>query len=128
MIIRTIKSAGDYAQISKAALEDNRISFKAKGLLCYLLSKSDEWTAVHAHLKTVGPDGADSTRSAMKELIDHGYLRQINITRPTGKFFDSWESIVFENPALSEGIENKALMSRQSFDWLVESRVERTSP
>ena len=72
MIIRT-PNRNRYTIISKVPLEDGRLSWKARGLLSYLLSKPDNWTVVVAHLVKEAPDGRDSVRAGLRELEDAGY-------------------------------------------------------
>src|SRR5690606_4941332 len=54
--------------------EDSGLSFKALGLLVYLLSKPDHWTVSREHLATTHTDGVDSIRSGLRELRSAGYV------------------------------------------------------
>ena len=74
-ILRIQKRENPYAQIDKAALEDNRLSWRARGILAYLLSKPDNW---HIHVFDIvnhGPEGRDAVQHALKELEQFGYAR-----------------------------------------------------
>lgn len=62
-----------FAQIDTEGLEDQRLSFKAKGVWTYLMSRTDDWTTRVQHLSTVSRDGEKAVRSALDELIKHGY-------------------------------------------------------
>ena len=42
MLDRKRKKNG-FTQVSNAMLEDTRLSWRAKGLLCYMLSRPDNW-------------------------------------------------------------------------------------
>ncbi len=42
-IVRVNKRSNPYVVIDKTALNDDRLSWKAKGVLCYLLSLPDDW-------------------------------------------------------------------------------------
>ena len=72
--ITRVKKEKDFVQIDKFPLQDDRLSWRAKGLLDYMLSMPDDWqfyvNELHKHAK----DGKDSTRSALKELEEFGYL------------------------------------------------------
>jgi hypothetical protein len=72
--ITRVKKERDFVQIDKFPLQDDRLSWRAKGLLAYMLSMPDDWqfyvNELHKHAK----DGKDSTRSALKELESCGYL------------------------------------------------------
>lgn len=84
MIYRTDKKTDYYTRISKSVLEDDRLSFKEKGILAYLLSKPDNWNAYISQLKTVGPDGRTSISNAVKNLEIYGYLKRQEV-RENGK-------------------------------------------
>ena len=96
MIIRT-PNRNRYTIISKVPLEDGRLSWKARGLLSYLLSKPDNWTVVVAHLVKEAPDGRDSVRAGLRELEDAGYIRRTKKQGHDGQF-DGVETEVFEEP------------------------------
>ncbi len=74
-----------YALVSKECLDDSRLSWKARGLLAYLLGKPDTWEVVSEHLKKQASDGARSLRSGLLELQFFGYLEKF-IEKDKGKF------------------------------------------
>ncbi|AWY05308.1 helix-turn-helix DNA binding domain protein [Microbacterium phage Cinna] len=75
MSIRRGPSPADrFAQIANAALRDKRLSWKARGLLAYLLSHREGWRTSVARLEREAPDGRDSVRAGLNELIEHGYV------------------------------------------------------
>jgi hypothetical protein len=86
-----------YAQISNDMLNDPELSFKAKGLLSYLLAQSDEWEVYQSQLAELGPDGEASVRSGLKELREQGYLERNRLHADDGTF-DGYEYIVYEYP------------------------------
>lgn len=63
-----------YAMIDRQALENPATSWKAKGLLAYLLSRPDDWQVILADLVKRSTDGEHATRSAVNELIEQGHL------------------------------------------------------
>jgi len=72
-IVRVQKNS-NYSVISNVHLQDESLSWKAKGILSYLLSKPDNWQVYVAHLKNQSTDGRDATASGIRELIDAGYI------------------------------------------------------
>ena len=72
--------------MNKDLLKDARISWKAKGLYCYLstVKKSEKITI--AKLVKVSKDGSDSVRSALKELVKAGYLSTGRKKKKKGQF------------------------------------------
>jgi uncharacterized phage protein (TIGR02220 family) len=92
-----------YVILDTTALNDARLSFRAKGLHTYLMAKPDDWQIFIQQLEHASAkDGRDAVRAALKELIDAGYLkRKRQQDSKTGKMA-GWESTVYETPALAE--------------------------
>lgn len=75
-VFRVKKHQKNYVVINKVALENPNLSFKAKGLWAYCMSRHDDWEFHIAHLKTVSKEGEDAIYSAIKELISEGYAEK----------------------------------------------------
>jgi hypothetical protein len=84
--IKRVKRETPFVQIDKRALQDESLSWKAKGLLAYLLSLPDDWQIYINELKNHATDGRDSTATALKELISAGYITRNYAEREEGKF------------------------------------------
>ncbi len=95
MIVRS-KRSESFTIISNAVLANESISFRAKGVLVYLLGKPDDWQVSERHLATVGNDGVTAIRAALKELELAGYIQRRRKQGPNGRF--EWESVVFDEP------------------------------
>lgn len=108
MIIRVKKRDAPYAIIDKRPLDDVRLSWKAKGLLAYLLSKPDNWRPILEELAKASKDSIDSVRSGLKELERAGYLVRKMIRDNRGKIA-GWEHIVYESPLEYPDTENPQL-------------------
>ena len=74
MSIYRIQRSTRYTHIPNAALEDSRLSFRARGILAYLLSKPDDWRCRSEQLAAASTDGRFAVRSALAELEAAGYL------------------------------------------------------
>ena len=99
MIIRT-PGRERYVIISKIPLEDSRLSWKARGLLSYLLSKPDNWTVIVKYLISQAPDGRASVMAGLHELREAGYLLSSKKRTEDGNFDGTdWE--IFEEPTVS---------------------------
>lgn len=97
-IIRVEKNKKNpYVMIDKRFFEDERLSWKAKGLLGYLLSRPDNWKVKIYDLINRSTDGRDSVYSGLKELEKFGYLENSPIRDEKGKIV-YWEKIVHEYP------------------------------
>lgn len=83
-----------YTTLDNALLNDERLSFKARGLLAWLLSKPNDWTVNSEFIATVGPDGRDAIRTGLKELEAAGYIRRTKTRAADGTFVT--ECVIYE--------------------------------
>ena len=86
MAIRRAKRDSNFTMISNVGLKDNRLSFKAKGLLSYMLSLPDDWIFYESEIVNHATDGKQSVRTGMKELEKFGYLVKEQKRNSKGKF------------------------------------------
>lgn len=68
------KKERDYTVINNTVLKDERLSWKAKGVFCYLLSLPEDWVIYQSELLKHSTDGRESLRNAINELEEYGYL------------------------------------------------------
>ena len=62
-----------FSIVDNKVIEDKRLSFKARGLLIYMLSKPDDWKFFTGELvKRSSKDGLSSIRTALKEIESAG--------------------------------------------------------
>jgi DnaD/phage-associated family protein len=106
-IIRTKKRENPFVQIDKSLLHDDRLSWKARGVLCYMLSMPDDWVFYTEELIKHAPDGIDSLKAAFKELKKYGYMKKYPIRDEKGKV-TRWETIVFEHPEVENPLVGKS--------------------
>ena len=85
--------------MDKTPLQDKRLSWKAKGIIAYMLSMPDDWTFYMTELINHSTDGEKSFRSGMKELKDCGYVQRIPVYE--NRKIVRWETIINENPSLA---------------------------
>ena len=98
-IIRINKNKDNpYVQMDKRAIQDSNLSWKARGILAYLLSLPDDWKIYTTELIKHSPDGEAALRTGMKELEDQGYLIKENTRNKGGKFMGC-DYTVIEHPA-----------------------------
>ncbi|MBW4607812.1 MAG: hypothetical protein KME22_11435 [Hassallia sp. WJT32-NPBG1] len=94
-IIRTFKKRHNFVIIDKTALEDARLSYKARGMLAYLLSKPSNWTTNTQNLINQSEkDGREAVLNGLKELEACGYLLRKKYKDKAGRF--RWEVMIFE--------------------------------
>ncbi len=101
MIVRT-PNRERFVIIDKRALEDDRLSWRARGLLAYLLSKPDYWEVMVGHLVKSAPTGRTIVRSTLKELEEFGYIVRADQSHRGDGTFDAPDIQVLEYPQLSQ--------------------------
>ena len=96
-IIRVAKNADNpFVMMDKRPLEKPYLSWKAKGLLAYLLSRPDDWTVRLGDLVKRSTDGEYATRQAIKELESAGHITKTQ-ERKDGQFAEVVYT-VYEQP------------------------------
>ena len=84
-IVKITKRTHPYAMIDSRALNDKRLSWKAKGIIAYLLSKPSDWQVILADLVKHARDGAESVRTGLDELRRFGYAKFAAIRNSAGR-------------------------------------------
>lgn len=67
-----------------AVADDESLSWKAKGLHTYLLSRPDDWRFWVSEVRQHASDGKTSLQSGLRELEDAGYLKRERVRRENG--------------------------------------------
>lgn len=98
------KKERDYTVINNTVLKDTRISWKAKGLFCYLLSLPEDWVIYQSELLNHATDGRESLRNAIQELEQLGYLQVKKKRDDKGHFTTVYK--VIENPNSTDETDN----------------------
>lgn len=75
-ILRRHLSSG-YTVLPTATLEDSRLSFRARGILAFLVAKPDDWQVRAESIAKMGKEGRDAVQAALRELRNCGYYRVI---------------------------------------------------
>jgi len=88
--------------LDKGFLDDERLSFKAKGILAYLLSKPDNWKVIVKDLINHSADGKTAIYSGLRELKKYGYYKKEPVRDEFGQRIAYWESVIYESPAVAE--------------------------
>ena len=87
MAIIRKKQKERFSIVDNKVIEDKRLSFKARGLLIYMLSKPDDWKFYTDELaKRSSKDGVSAIKSALNEIENAGYLTRKQEHRKNGQF------------------------------------------
>jgi hypothetical protein len=133
MIIRS--RSDQWTSIPTPALRDNDLSYRARGILAYILSMPTHWETNSITLAARGPEGRDAIRTALQELRQHGYI----VTTRTQDDAGQWRTThtVYDKPvpvekrveALVESVqpktENQASVSQAINESLLKSKKNK---
>ena len=90
------KKERDFTVINNTFIKDVSLSWKAKGLMAYLLSLPDDWEIHLSEVENHAADGKATLRSSINELKERGYLI-VEQKKENGKFGEM-KYILIENP------------------------------
>lgn len=86
MIVRAPRLERDFTILPNAALRNPHLSYRARGVLAYVLSMPDNWRTSAETLARQGTEGRDAIRGALNELIQTGYARRVKSQDERGRF------------------------------------------
>lgn len=109
-IFRVMKNKDNpYVMVDRRPIDNPRLSYKAKGILTYLLSRPDGWEVNVPDLVNHGIDGPAAIRTGLKELRAAGHIKY-NPHREGG-YIKKWVIEVYEVPnAMAQGNEGEAIL------------------
>ena len=82
--------------MSSYHLKDRSLTYKAKGLLSFMLSLPSDWDYSLKGLCAISKESRDGIRSILKELQEHHYL-EIEKTRGDKGYFE-YNYLIYEIP------------------------------
>ena len=88
MAIVRVPKVNNYTIMSNHHLIDPELSFKAKGLMSYMLSRPDNWDFTIEGLAHQNKEGADAIARIIRELEERGYITRSRTRNAAGKFTD----------------------------------------
>lgn len=96
MPVFKIEKNQNYIVMSNHHLRDRNLSYKAKGLLSFMLSLSDDWDYSLAGLCSISKESRDGIRSILKELQEYHYV-EIEKVRGNKGYFE-YNYLIYEIP------------------------------
>lgn len=106
-----------YVSTARQSAQDSRLSFEARGVLWYLLSKPDDWKIVIGDIIREGGIGRDKAKRILKELRDCGYLETERFRNDEGLFTGSvirlHEVAIHSTEKASDGAQSTVLKSQR---------------
>ena len=95
-IIRAPRPPRGWTEIPNAAIRDRRLSYRARGILCRLLSNEDGYRMTAVDLARESLDGRTAVLSGLKELRECGYIVSRRLQDERGRW--RTETYVFDQP------------------------------
>ena len=86
-----------YVMIDRSSLLDKKLSWKAKGILAYLLSLPDDWKIYISELSKHASNGKESLYTGIQELVKKRYIKRLAIRNKKGQM-KGYDYIVYEKP------------------------------
>lgn len=119
-IFRTVKNEDHpFVMIDRRPVENPDLSWGAKGLLSYLLSRPDNWTVRLRDLVNRSSDGSSKIRGYIKELVKAGHAHRVAHKDPETHRIIEWVLEVYElpfapkaTPPVSIGVESHLVENR----------------
>lgn len=96
MSVFRVEKNNNYTVMANYHLRDKELSFKAKGLLSYMLSLPDDWDYSLNGLASVSKEGIKAVKNIIVELKEQGYLRINKIRKENGQY--QYEYLIREIP------------------------------
>ena len=101
MSVFKIEKNSNYTVMSNYHLRDKNLSYKAKGLLSFMLSLPKNWDYSINGLVAVSKEGVKAIKNILKELQRCGYLVINKKQNEIGQF--QYEYLIFEYPEYRKG-------------------------
>lgn len=98
-MIRIHKKTKNFLILDKTCLQDERLSWGAKGLHAYLMSMPDNWNAEVEDLKMKSTNGRDAVRKRLNMLEKYGYISKEPIRDEKGRYL-GLGYVVYETPII----------------------------
>ena len=97
MAVFRVEKTGNFTVMANHHLRDKNLSLKAKGLLSIFLSLPETWSYSIKGLARICKEGVDAIRTALKELIQAGYVVCSRKRNAMGQLKEA-EYMIYEKP------------------------------
>lgn len=107
------KRTRDFTVLGNETLEDSRLTFEARGLLCFLLAKPLDWTVIMSHIINSSPAGKHKVHRMVDELLKYGYLVRSRKRDPEGRFICTLYEVYDEPQSNYRKVDKRSLQKKQ---------------
>jgi hypothetical protein len=99
-IKRTPRPHNNFTIVANEILRDDRLSFRARGVLISILSRPDNWRTSAESLANESVEGRGAILTALKELETCGYLERTKYQNELGHWVS--ESFIYDRPTFGK--------------------------
>lgn len=92
-----VEKTKNYSVISNEFIRRKDLSWKAKGILTYILTLPDDWVININEIMTHATEGEKAFRSGWKELKDAGYVNRYPVRDKDSNKITHWETVIRES-------------------------------
>lgn len=115
-VFRKVKKT-DYTIIDNNIFKNQKLTLKAKGMICTMLSLPDDWVFSEIGLVELSNDSRSGIRSTLEELMKYGYLTRTRKRDDKGKLGDAvytiYEEPMYEKPTLENPMYEKPMLVKR---------------
>lgn len=120
-----------FARVPKEMLDDERLSWRAKGLLSYLIGKPPDWKVRRTDLVKRSKEGETVVRAALKELREAGYAKLKKEKDTKGRLVE-WVWNISDFPIFSPDVDSphvaSAPITKKELTKIESEESKETSP
>ena len=140
MAVFRVEKSKDFTVISNIPLRDQNLTYKARGLLAFMLSLPDEWDYSINGLVAISKENKTAIKGILNELEENGYLERIKLfPKETKSGRIEYVYQIYESPKKKkekqehkkQDIENPALenlhIEKQEIETQPQINTKRTS-
>jgi hypothetical protein len=107
-IVRAPRPSEGFTILRNENVRNQTLTFRARGLLAYLLSMPDNWATNSERLQSRWTEGRDAIRSSIKELEAAGYMTLHKAQNDKGQWVSNW--IVTDHPRMETHVKRLAVL------------------
>ena len=121
MSVFRVQKTRNFTVMSNHHLQDNSLSFKARGILSTMLSLPDDWDYTLAGLAKIAKDSVSAVKSGVAELEEAGYIKRAQGRAKNGQFSKNIYD-VYEIPLIVDETEENTV---EPFDNITPASEQR---
>jgi hypothetical protein len=100
--IHRVEKNKDFSVLCNIGPSDERLTYGARGLLTFMLTRPDDWVFYDEELAKHTPETLYKVKQYMKELKTLGYVKRQPIKDPETHQIERWETVLYEVPQIPD--------------------------